>query len=206
MKKLIICALIITALALAASAAEIPAVTAVVENDAEIAITAAASEIEAPELGEWSAIACMAGDAESAGKLRTTVAIRATDLDFNDYTSMTYDDRVSVVIAMICTPYTDEMHSRYGEGETALSPAKAIMYTEPSGEYAIFTLSEGTWTRAAAFALKSDTITKEIITLDFAGLGIETPAFIAKYDAEAAEWHAVGVNQPYVDLIISSCF
>jgi hypothetical protein len=103
MMKRILCFFLVSLLALASAYAETAAGLPGVTDDQgqAVAFSAAGTDAVAPEAGEWNRYACAISglDAAELDYFRTLMAIKATELDFNSYTLMNYDEKASVIVA-----------------------------------------------------------------------------------------------------------
>ncbi len=212
MMKRLICLCLISLLALSSAYAEgagsLPVVTD--EQGQAVAFSVAATDAAAPEAGDWNRYAdAVSGlDAAEVDSFRTMMAVKATELDFNSYVSMTYDEKVSVVVSLLDETLGEDGFDFYAEGEKA--PANSVIpaYVVGSGDFAVFALVEGAWINAGMFSLNGDAASEGasyLFDLSCFAFG-DSPAYLARFNQTDAAWHVVGVNQAFVDAAIALCF
>jgi len=211
MMKRILCFFLVSLLALASAYAETAGLPGVTDGQGQaVDFSAAGTAAAAPEAGEWNrnASAISGLDDAELSHFRTVVAIKATDLEFNSFISMSYDEKASVIIALLNEAVDEDGSSFYAEGDSALSNAIVPAYVVCSGDFAVFALTGGTWMNVGMFSLTGDAAAERdsyLIDLSCYELG-DVPAYVARYDETEGAWHVVGLNQAFVDTAISLVF
>lgn len=212
MMKRILCFFLVSLLALASAYAETAAGLPGVTDDQgqAVAFSAAGTDAAAPEAGEWNRYArAISGlDAAELDYFRTLMAIKATELDFNSYILMNYDEKASVVVALLNEAVAEDGDTFYAEGDSAPSNAIVPAYVVGSGDFAVFALTDGAWTNVGMFSLTGDAAAERasyLLDLSCYELG-DAPVYVARFDETEGAWHVVGLNQAYVDTAISLVF
>jgi hypothetical protein len=211
MIKRMICFLLVSLLALASAYAEGASLPTVTDAQGQsVAFSAAGTDAAAPEDGDWnrSARAISGLDAEELDNVRTLMAIKTTELDFNSYALMTYDEKVSVVVALLDEAVEENGSAFYAEGDEAPANSVVSAYVVGAGDFAVFALTDGAWANVGMFSLTGDAAAERasyLFDLSCYALG-DSPAYVARFNETDGAWHVVGFNQAYVDAAIAACF
>lgn len=207
-KRVLCCCLVaLLALCLPAYAQSLPLVTDGVGQ--AVSFSAVETDTVAPDAGEWNLYvdAAVGIDEAQLELFRAWIAVKATEMEFNSYISMSYAEKASVVVAFFSDAAFED-DAFYGEGDSAASNAVIPVCVAPSGDFAVFSLIDGAWVNVGMFALNGDAATEPAtyhLDLSCYELG-DGPTYVAHFDDAAGAWQVVGLNQAYVDATIVRVF
>ncbi len=212
MTKRLICLCMVLLFALTSAYAETAGALPIVTDATGGAVDFSAAEtgVAAPDAGEWNryANAISALDDADLDYLRTLIAIKATDMDYNTYLLMTYADQTAIVTALLNEAVAEEGFDFYAEGDAAPANSVVPAYVIGAGDFAVFALADGAWANVGMFSLTGDAAAQPasyLLDLSCYSYG-DVPAYVARYNETDAAWHVVGLNQAFVDAAIALVF